>query len=230
MKKLIVLMIVALCTGAEQVHAKEKDEKLEYSIMIAGIEFGNITLTSSEGWSYGELKTNKRWGKVYSVNNRMASWFNPDLSPSRSEINYDMRGRKTRFSFEFTAGRVSITRWAAHKKPKKYTRRGDAKVHDVLSMLAAARKNTEDCQQMFKVITGRKVYDVVFEPVPDEDLTTLLGVKRTKPFKITVTRPGNFRQEMKIWFEDNEERTPLRLEGFVKFGTFRVDLLRKLEK
>lgn len=226
-------MIVALCTGAQQVHAKEKektDEKLEYVIKIAGVEFGNITLVSDQNRYYGELFTNKKWGEVYAVNNRMASWVKEDSTPVKAEINYDMKGKKTRFNFDFGSREVSITRWAAHKNPKKYKRRGDAKVYDVLSMLMAVRKRPTDREQTFKVITGRKVYDVVFEPSPEEDLITPLGVKRAKPFMILVTRPGGFKQEMKVWFEKNEESVPIRLQGFVKFGTFSVDLMRKLEK
>ena len=229
MKRTIAFMVVALCAGAELAHAEQRtetEEKLEYVIKISGVEFGNITLTSNKEWSYGELVTNEKWGKVYSANNRMASWFKPDFSPTKSEINYDMRGKKTRFDFEFSDRKVSITRWAAYKKPKKYTRRGDDKIHDVLSMLAADRRGARS----FKVITGRRVYDVVFQPLPEEEITTLLGAKKTKPFKITVTRPGKFKQEMKIWFEKNEESTPILLQGSVKFGRFSVELLNKFKK
>lgn len=204
-------------------------ESLEYSIKIAGINFGTATLFKSKDKFYGELKTNERWGTMYSVDNKMASWVGPNKTPKRTEIDYNVRNRKSKYNFLYnTSGKVSVTRWRPHKKPVTYVTKTRAGVHDFLSMMNVMRAKAGNDVCSFSIITGKKVYDVNFTKRGEEETVTGVGAKQSIVYDVSITRPGNFKQDMRVWFGKDNPSTPLKLAGTTKLGNFEVSLTKKM--
>lgn len=215
----LVLLFSSLASGAE---------KLEYQIKVLNVDFGNATLYASEERLYGEMKTNDKWGSLYAVDNKMATWLSPEDLPKKTEIVYRKPSKVIKFEFFFTAmNNVKVKFSKPHKNPKSYVKKTKGEVYDFLTMLAVMRKRVGTDADAFSVITGRKIYDVVFTKQKDQSVNTLLGTREATVYDVVVTRPGNFRQEMRVWFEKNPDATPLKLAGKTKLGTFDVSILKR---
>lgn len=203
------------------------EEKLNYVINIVGVEFGDATMYTAKGKLYGEMSTNEKWGGVYKVDNKMASKTRKNGIPHKSEIEYNTTKVNSNYQFNFSRNKVKIVRTSKEKK-KVFTKKRKTRVYDFLSMMQLVRKKAKEMKPLsYSVITGRKIYDINFVPIGKESLTTLLGVKETLSYEVIVTRPGGFKQKMKVWFEDDSLSTPIRLDGRTKLGSFEIMLTHK---
>ena len=228
MNKLLTFIIFLLLSGLSYSNATA-GERLEYQVKVAGVDFGTGVLFKKDKKLYGELKTNSKWGSVYAVDNSMASWIGEAKTPKRTEIDFRMRGKHTRFDFTYpTQKTVKITKWRPHRKPQKYAVKHQTAVYDFLSMIEDIRKSFSFEKRSYSIITGRRIYDVNFTQVKEEDITTPVGVKKAVLYSVIATRPGSFRQEMRVWFEKSPDAVPLKLVGNTKLGMFEVSLVKRL--
>jgi hypothetical protein len=206
------------------------DERLEYSVKVAGVEFGTAVLFSSGSKLYGELVSGDKWGSVYSVDNRMASQVGPDGTPVKTELTYKMKGKTTKYDFMYSPlGTVKVTKWRPHKVPQKYTSKSKLRVNDLLTMINHMKLNSGKENYNFSVITGTKVYDVNLKKSSEQDLDMPIGIKKTSVYDILITRPGGVKEEMRLWVS-SEDATLLKLAGKTNFGFFEVTLAKKLKE
>lgn len=190
-------------------------EKLDYQLKVMGTEYGTASLYYNGSKAYGDIKSNEKWSSVFNVNNRMASQISKAGYPSRTEYDYEFSDSKGFYNIDYGTSRVRI---AKNRNGKKRNRTFVPKrrLHDMITWVGAIREAAEKKpgkKIVSYVFSGARVYKVVCRPHKTVNLQTQIGTKRSIPYTVIITRPGNYKRELKVWFNAEGRFEPLRLVG-----------------
>ena len=215
--KTTIIAVFTFLTLASSVFASER---LDYQLKVMGTEYGNASLYFTGDKAYGDIKSNEKWSSVFNVNNRMASQLSKSGYPARTEYDYEFNTTKGFYNIDYGTSRVRVARERNGKK-KNRSFVPKRRLHDMVTWVAAVReaaeKNPNTIVETY-VFSGAKVYKVVCHPQKPVDLQTQIGVKRSIPYTVEVTRGDKYKRELKVWFNAGGHFEPLRLMGKFKAG------------
>jgi hypothetical protein len=211
-------------------------ETLTYDVTWSIFPAGQVvaTLTRAEGTSpeaFEALTTARSQGFVsllYNVENEFRSFFDPRTTCSQrilKKINEGRRHKDTRIVFDGARGLAILDERDLNKPnapPKHAENEVPSCVTDVVTAFYFVRRQPLRVGEQLRlpINDGAKTYMVNVEIQAREQIQTPLGVRtalRVEPkvFGGLYTRRGR----MLIWFSDDEQRLPLRIQTSIAVGS-----------